>query len=149
LQASDQQFFYLGREDIRNRIEHCRLRVISRDVLFEIEPAYRSFADHIVGATYTASDESGDARVFTQELALSCEAASMQFVYGHDIVRLDKVGDAIASVSLTQRSTGDMLSWSVDAFVVACGSYSASLLRTAAGDLSIYPGKGYSATFKL
>ena len=73
----------------------------------------------------------------------------MQFVYGHDIVRLDKVGDAIASVSLTQRSTGDMLSWSADAFVVACGSYSASLLRTAAVDLSIYPGKGYSATFKL
>ena len=124
-------------------------QVISRDELFELEPAYRSFADHIVGATYTASDESGDARVFTQELALRCEAAGVQFVYGHDVVRLDKVGDAIATVSLRQRSTGDMLSWPADAFVVACGSYSAPLLRTAGVDLSIYPGKGYSATFKL
>jgi D-amino-acid dehydrogenase len=36
-----------------------------------------------------------------------------------------------------------------DAFVVACGSYSAPLLRTVGVDLPIYPGKGYSATFKL
>ena len=33
--------------------------------------------------------------------------------------------------------------------VVACGSYSAPLLRTVGVDLPIYPGKGYSATFKL
>ena len=36
-----------------------------------------------------------------------------------------------------------------DAVVVACGSYSAPLLRTVGVDLPIYPGKGYSATFKL
>ena len=33
--------------------------------------------------------------------------------------------------------------------VVACGSYSAPLLRPVGVDLPIYPGKGYSATFKL
>ena len=124
-------------------------RVVSRSELFEIEPAYRSFADHIVGGTYTASDESGDARVFTQELAQRCETAGVRFVYGHDIVRLEKAGDAIASVQLRRRDTGAPLSWQADAFVVACGSWSAPLLRTAGVDLSIYPGKGYSATFKL
>ena len=36
-----------------------------------------------------------------------------------------------------------------DAFVVACGSYTAPLLRTVGVDLPIYPGKGYSATFKI
>jgi glycine/D-amino acid oxidase-like deaminating enzyme len=36
-----------------------------------------------------------------------------------------------------------------DAVVVACGSYSAPLLRTVGIDLPIYPGKGYSATFPL
>jgi D-amino-acid dehydrogenase len=36
-----------------------------------------------------------------------------------------------------------------DAVVVACGSYSAPLLRSVGVDLPIYPGKGYSATFKL
>ncbi|MEO8023985.1 D-amino acid dehydrogenase [Polaromonas sp.] len=124
-------------------------RVVSRSELFEIEPAYRSFGDRIVGGTYTASDESGDARVFTQELAQRCEGAGVRFVYGHDIVRLEKTGGAIAAVQLRKRDTGELLSWQADAFVVACGSWSAPLLRTADVDLSIYPGKGYSATFKL
>jgi D-amino-acid dehydrogenase len=124
-------------------------RVVSRSELFDIEPAYRSFAERIVGGTYTASDESGDARVFTQELAQRCEAAGVRFVYEHDIVRLEKAGDAVASVQVRKRDTGELLSWQADAFVVACGSWSAPLLRTAGVDLSIYPGKGYSATFKL
>jgi len=124
-------------------------RVVSSSELFEIEPAYRSFADRIVGGTYTASDESGDARVFTQELAQRCETAGVRFVYEHDIVRLEKAGGAIAAVQLRKRDTGELLSWQADAFVVACGSWSAPLLRTAGVDLSIYPGKGYSATFKL
>lgn len=124
-------------------------QVISRSELLEIEPAYRSFAHRIVGATYTASDESGDARVFTQELARKCEVLGVQFLYGHDIVRLEKVGNAIASVTLKSRSTGASSSWDADAFVAACGSYTAPLLRTAGVDLPIYPGKGYSATFRL
>lgn len=124
-------------------------RVVSSSELFAIEPAYRSFADHIVGGTYTASDESGDARVFTQELAQRCEAVGVKFVYGHDIVRLEKTGGEISAVQLRQRSSGELLTWRADAFVVACGSWSAPLLRTAGVDLSIYPGKGYSATFKL
>ncbi len=124
-------------------------RVVSRSELFQIEPAYRLFADQIVGGTYTASDESGDARVFTQALAQRCETAGVRFVYDHDIVRLEKAGDAMASVRLRKRDSGEQLSWQADAFVVACGSWSAPLLRTAGVDLSIYPGKGYSATFKL
>ncbi|MEL0545975.1 FAD-dependent oxidoreductase, partial [Neisseria gonorrhoeae] len=93
-------------------------RVINRSELFEIEPAYRSFADHIVGGTYTASDESGDARVFTQELAQRCEAAGVQFVYEHDIVRLEKIAGEISAVQLRKRSTGELLARQADAFVV-------------------------------
>ena len=43
--------------------------VVSREELFAIEPAFRSFAHRIVGGTYTPSDESGDALLFTQQLA--------------------------------------------------------------------------------
>ena len=49
-------------------------QLVSRDELLKIEPAFKSFGDHIVGGTYTASDESGDARVFTQALAKRCAA---------------------------------------------------------------------------
>lgn len=124
-------------------------QVITRSELMEIEPAYRSFADRIVGGTYTASDESGDARVFTQALARACEALGVRFLYGHDVVRLEKAGNAIEAVRLRERSSGRLHAGVADAFVAACGSYTAPLLRTAGVDLSIYPGKGYSATFRI
>ncbi|MDW5444144.1 D-amino acid dehydrogenase [Polaromonas sp. SM01] len=124
-------------------------QVISREELLAIEPAYSSFAAHIVGATYTASDESGDARVFTQALARRCETLGVQFLYEHDILRLESAGNAVTSVKIKNRNTGVSASKGADAFVAACGSYTAPLLRTAGVDLPIYPGKGYSATFRL
>ena len=47
-------------------------QVVSTQELLAVEPALASFASQIVGGTYTASDESGDARVFTQALAERC-----------------------------------------------------------------------------
>ncbi len=130
-------------------------QLVSRDELLKIEPAFKSFADHIVGGTYTASDESGDARVFTQALAKRCIARGAEFLYGHDIVSMDKAGGAIESVAVRPRvnnAQGDaptLRHLKADHFVAACGSYTAPLLRTVGVDLPIYPGKGYSATYKL
>ena len=124
-------------------------RVVSRDELLRIEPAFKSFAHRIVGGTYTASDESGDARVFTQALARLCAARGAQFLYSHDVQRLDKAGGAIESVRVRDRNTGEARALRADAVVAACGSYTAPLLRSVGVDLPIYPGKGYSATFKL
>ena len=131
-------------------------RVVNTAELLKIEPALNQFADHIVGGTYTASDESGDARVFTQSLARRCADGGVKFLYNHDVLRLDAVGNAIESVAIRARpssvnSTNDakLTHLKADAVVVACGSYSAPLLRSVGVDLPIYPGKGYSATFKL
>jgi D-amino-acid dehydrogenase len=124
-------------------------KVVSRDELLKIEPAFRSFADKIVGGTYTASDESGDARSFTEQLAARCAKRGAQFLYEHDIVRLEKVAGEIVAVHLRDRTTGQTERVEADAFVVACGSYTAPLLRTVGVDLPIYPGKGYSATFPI
>ena len=132
-------------------------QLVSRDELLKIEPAFRTFSDRIVGGTYTASDESGDARVFTQELAKRCLARGAEFLYNHDIVRLELLGGAIEQIALNDHSTGTsgtihsqkLKNMKADAFVVACGSYTAPLLRTVGVDLPIYPGKGYSATFKI
>ena len=128
-------------------------RVVSTAGLLEIEPAFSAFAHRIVGGTYTASDESGDARVFTQSLARRCADRGAEFLYGHDIERLQKAGGAIESVAVRARypaATGkNVLNLRADAVVVACGSYSAPLLRPVGVDLPIYPAKGYSATFKL
>jgi len=128
-------------------------RVVNTAELLAIEPAFKSFAHRIVGGTYTASDESGDARVFTQALAQRCAARGARFLYGHDIERLEKTGGAIESVAVRPRTlqgkSGDPVRLKADEIVVACGSHTAPLLRTVGVDLPIYPGKGYSATFKL
>jgi len=128
-------------------------RVVSRDELLAIEPALRSFGEHIVGGTYTASDESGDACVFTQALARRCAARGARMLFGRRVLRLNKAGGEIESVEVTGGSTPGSaqndLTLRADAVVVACGSYSAPLLRTVGVDLPIYPGKGYSATFAL
>ncbi len=132
-------------------------QVVSKEALLKIEPALKSFGSKIVGGTYTASDESGDARVFTQELARLCCARGAEFLFGHDVWALNKVGNAIESVAVKAINTpargqneGEKVkNMSADAIVVACGSYSAPLLRTVGVDLSIYPGKGYSATFNI
>ena len=128
-------------------------QVVSRDELLRIEPAFSAFAHRIVGGTYTPSDESGDARLFTQALAQRCAARGATFYFGHDVVRLNKTGDTMASIAIrpvaSDASGAKPLVLTADQFVVACGSYSAPLLRTVGVDLPIYPGKGYSATFKL
>ena len=132
-------------------------RVVSTAELLAIEPALTPFAPHIVGGTYTASDESGDARVFTQALARRCAERGAELLYGYRVTRLERAGGAIESVAveaINARASGlndsnNASTLTADAFVVACGSYSAPLLRTVGVDLPIYPGKGYSATFKL
>lgn len=123
-------------------------KVVSREELLAIEPSFRNF-DRIVGGTYTASDESGDARVFTQKLAQLCAARGVQFLFGHDVERLETSGRAIEAVRVRDRATGIVQRLVADDVVVACGSYTAPLLRQVGVDLPIYPGKGYSATFKL
>ena len=136
-------------------------QVLGRDEILKIEPALKSFASHIVGGTYTASDESGDARVFTQKLAGLCAARGAEFLYGHDVVALTKIENAIKSVAVQVINTkarglnkhkneaSQVKNLSADAYVVACGSYTAPLLRRVGVDVPIYPGKGYSATFKI
>jgi D-amino-acid dehydrogenase len=124
-------------------------KVVSRDELLAIEPAFRAFADRITGGTYTASDESGDARQFTEQLAQRTADRGAQFLFDHDIVMLEKRAGEIAAVHVHDRNSGQVRRLQADAFVVACGSYTAPLLRTVGVDLPIYPGKGYSATFPI
>jgi len=123
-------------------------KVVSRDELLAIEPAFRNF-DRIVGGTYTASDESGDARVFTQKLAQLCAARGVRFLFGQDIERLETAGGAIDAVRIRDRDSREVRRLAADHVVVALGSHTAPLLRRVGVDLPIYPGKGYSATFKL
>lgn len=124
-------------------------KVVSRDELLRIEPALRSFGAHIVGGTYTETDEHGDCRVFSQELARLCRERGMQSLMNHDVERLHRTGGEISSVQVRDRVSGQLRQLQADAFVVAAGSYTTALLKQVGVHVPIYPGKGYSATLPL
>ena len=124
-------------------------RVLGRDEVLQVEPALKAFGEHIHGGTYTPSDESGDARVFTQKLAERCAARGATFLYGHDVLGLDKAGERIAGVRVRDRATGRETTLTSDHVVAAAGSFTAPLLRPLGIYLNIYPAKGYSATLRL
>ena len=137
-------------------------KVISTAELLRLEPTLAPFGERIVGATFTASDESGDACVFTQGLARACAARGVEFLFSHSLEGLDVAGATVRGVRVRPvthggagggtglpNAVGSARSITADAVVMACGSYSAPLLRRVGVDLPIYPGKGYSATFPI
>jgi D-amino-acid dehydrogenase len=124
-------------------------RVLSREEVLQIEPALAGFGHRLAGGTYTPSDESGDAAVFTQQLARRCAERGARFLYRHDVLGLDRADGRIASAQLLDRESGRRFALEGDQFVAAMGSYTAPLLRPLGVCLNIYPAKGYSATLEL
>ena len=149
--------FFSSAADYENGVKAAALmrdhgvdrRVLGRDEVLQVEPALKAFGEHIHGGTYTPSDESGDARVFTQKLAERCAARGARFLYDHDVLGLDKSGDRIAGVRVRDRATGRDATLTGDHVVAAAGSFTAPLLRPLGIYLNIYPAKGYSATLRL
>ena len=125
-------------------------RLVSREELLKIEPAFTPYSDQIAGGTFTESDESGDALVFTEKLAKLCANAGVDFLYQHDILSLQPARSGKpASVQIRATGSGAVRTLSADSVVVACGSYTPLLLAPLGVKAPIYPGKGYSATLPI
>ncbi len=147
---STQQDFDAGAEAAQMMRQHgVDRRVLSRDEVLKVEPSLKAFADRIAGGTFTPSDESGDARVFTQQLARRCAERGVAFLYEHDIAGFEAAGHMIDTVRVQDHLTGRTSKLRADAFVAAMGSFTAPLLRPLGIYPNIYPAKGYSATLKL
>jgi len=109
-----------------------------------IEPALAASRVPVVGGTYTAGDESGDARRFTEILAQHAAKRGVRFRYGETVTALMRAGDRLSGVRL---GTGETVG--ADLTVLALGSYSPLLLWPLGLRLPVYPAKGYSATLAL
>jgi D-amino-acid dehydrogenase len=119
--------------------------VKSADEALAIEPALAAARSKIVGATYTATDESGDAHKFTRELAAMAAARGVRFRYGHTIEAIGTAGDQVVGV-MVNGGMGPDEQLTADAYVVALGSYSPLLTGPIGVYLPVYPAKGYSAS---
>ena len=148
--------FFSSAADYENGVKAAALmrdhgvdrRVLDRDAVLAVEPALKRFGG-IHGGTFTPSDESGDARVFTQKLARLCAARGAKFLWEHDVLGLAKSGAKIIGVQVRDRSTLQASTLTADQYVAAAGSFTAPLLRPLGIWLNIYPAKGYSATLRL
>jgi D-amino-acid dehydrogenase len=123
-------------------------RIVSADEVIAIEPALASHRASIVGGDYTIDDESGDAHVFTVELAKQAEAAGVQFRYACQVTKiLAKDGRAVGAEVI--QADGQYVNIGADAVVVALGSYTPQILSPLGISCLIYPTKGYSASFPI
>jgi D-amino-acid dehydrogenase len=134
----------VGAASIMN--EHGLDRAVKTvDEAIAIEPALALARGKIVGATYTATDESGDAHKFTRELARMAAARGVRFLYNHTIQAAGTQGGRIAGI-VVKDAAGRETTMTADAYVVALASYSPLLTGPIGLYLPVYPAKGYSAS---
>lgn len=116
------------------------LEVVDRDRAAAIDPALLPTKDRIVGGIYAPSDESGDARLFTCNLADWCAERGVRFLYGTTIRGVETAAGEVTGL-LTDKGR-----LTADAYVLALGCQSAALAKPLGLSLPIYPIKGYSVT---
>lgn len=105
-----------------------------------VEPALTAAAPMLAGGIFTPDDESGDAHLFTQELAAKAASAGVEFLWNATIAAIEKSGDSITAITTDKgRVTGD-------AYVLALGSFSPLMVHSLGLSLPIVPAKGYSLT---
>ena len=126
----------------------CERHVVSADEAVRLEPALRHIRPQLAGATYTAEDESGDANLFTRELAARCAADGVEFRMGHHITALRASEGRVDHVEVTD-AQGRYQRLQADAYVMALGSFSPLLTKPLGLNLPIYPAKGYSVTMPV
>ena len=114
----------------------------------ELEPALAPAASKLAGGTYTASDESGDAKLFTERLAGLAEQHGVTFRYNTQIIDLARTNDRVTGV-MVRDSNGATAELKADTYVVSLGSYSPLLLNPLGVKILVYPAKGYSVTFPI
>lgn len=122
--------------------------IVSKEEIFKLEPTLYNYEKFIVGGDYTSTDESGNAYLFTKNLAKLCKEHGCSFHFNTNINKLIKMNNKIDKIEII-RSDGYYDYMSADAYVVALGSYSPILLKSVGISNNIYPAKGYSATFNI
>jgi D-amino-acid dehydrogenase len=119
-----------------------RARQLGREETIEIEPALAPIATSLSGAIFYPDEESGDAFKFTQAVAERARASGVDFAFNQAVLGLRRAGGRIAAALTDQ---GPVVA---DAYVLALGSYSKRIARSAGLSLPLYPAKGYSITIE-
>lgn len=129
----------VARSDVLARLG-LDVRPLSPDGAVQVEPALAPVRERLVGGIYCPTDESGDARAFTEALAAHAQQAGARFRFGEAVRGFAPAGGRIgAALTASGRHVAD-------AFVLAAGCWSPQLLAPLGVALRVRPVKGYSIT---
>jgi D-amino-acid dehydrogenase len=116
-------------------------RVVTGAELAGVDPVYNTVKTRFVGAIHDAEDGSGDPVAFVRELSTRAEHAGVRFRTG---IRVTDLHVRASTVVAATTASGESID--ADRFVVALGSASRALARSAGVHLPVYPAKGYSVS---
>ena len=126
-------------ELIRNR--GLDLQVKDAQQCLALEPALGYSKVKPVGGTYAPSDESGDAHLFTRNLAQLCAQRGVQLRYDVTIERLEARDGKVTGVRARSADAAAEL-LRADAVLVCLGTWTPFLLEPLGIRVPIYPGEG-------
>jgi D-amino-acid dehydrogenase len=118
--------------------------ILDASAVAKLDPVFEPVKAKIAGAIRDLGDSSGDARLFTENLARVCrDKLGVRIALGVRVATLQAAGDRIDAVTTSEGRLA------ADNYVLALGVGSPIVARTAGVQLPIYPAKGYSSTFPL
>ncbi|PWK64084.1 D-amino acid dehydrogenase [Aminobacter sp. AP02] len=134
-----------GSENYRFLAEHgLPIEIVDRNRMVELEPGLAAAKDGISGGVYSPIDQTGDSRMFVENLgAYATERLGVKFMFDTAVEDLVIDGDRVSGV---KTAAGVV---TADAVVIAMGPESGLLGRPHGIDLPVYPVKGYTATVPL
>jgi D-amino-acid dehydrogenase len=121
----------------------CRLEPKTTEECIAIDDALDGDQGRLAGGVFSPDDSCGDAHLFTVRLAEVCARMGVRFLYDTDVIRLSTMADRVTGV-MTNRG---MIT--ANAYVVAMGSHSTTMLAPLGIKIPVYPAKGYSVTLPV
>ena len=117
--------------------------LLGRNAIADAEPALAAVLHKLAGALRLPDDETGDCQLFTTRLAERCRAIGVEFEFGRSVETISAAGGRVIGVVVDG-------AWrSADHYLLALGSYSRELAKSAQLSLPVYPLKGYSLTIPI
>ena len=118
-------------------------RALEPAEVLEIEPMLSPVIDQIVGGVGYPGDETGNARMFCEELRRVCADAGVQFRFSEPVREIMRSRKRIDGM----RTAKEVLT--ADVYVLAAGSFSSPWAKQLGFALPVRPAKGYSITLPM
>jgi D-amino-acid dehydrogenase len=121
-------------------IEHRQLDPAG---VVRIEPNLEPVADEIVGGIGYPGDETGNARMFCEEMRRVCSESGVRFRFAESVVEVIRRRKRIEGLRTAKETL------TADAYVLAAGSFSSIWSKQLGFDIPVRPAKGYSISVPM